>query len=100
MTTLTENFAGKLPRWHDFSALFQDETGFPAAICRVQEGVSKSATLFNIVMDLKSITAVVKLGRPCAVEEVLQLSFECKKNVEGAIGRRVCLLEYKRYVYN
>jgi isopenicillin-N N-acyltransferase-like protein len=76
MTALTENFDGKLPSWDEFSALFEDETGFPVSICRAQVGVSKSATLFNIVMDLKSMKAIVKLGRPCAVEEVVELSFE------------------------
>jgi isopenicillin-N N-acyltransferase like protein len=80
MTELTENFHGKSPNLVEFGALFKDQMGYPAAICRTQEGVSKSATLFNIVMDLKSRKAVVKLGKPCAVEQVLKLSFEGEGN--------------------
>jgi isopenicillin-N N-acyltransferase-like protein len=58
-----------------FSALFEDESGYPGAICRAQEGISTSATLFNIVMDLKSKKAVVKIGRPTSADEVIDLQF-------------------------
>jgi isopenicillin-N N-acyltransferase-like protein len=76
MTALTEKFDGKSPSWDEFSDFFEDETGYPGAICRAQVGVSKSATLFNIVMDLKARKAVVKLGRPIAVEEVIEFQFD------------------------
>ena len=74
MTALTRTI-DKSPTWNQFSALFEDESGYPGAICRAQEGVSTSATLFNIVMDLKAKKAVVKLGRPTSVEETLELHF-------------------------
>jgi isopenicillin-N N-acyltransferase like protein len=48
----------------------------PSAICRKQEGESTTATLFNIVMELKEKRAVVRLGKPCAPEEVIHLSFD------------------------
>jgi hypothetical protein len=35
-----------------------------------------TATLFNIVMELKEKRAVVRLGKPCAPEEVIHLSFD------------------------
>lgn len=63
------------PSWEAVSRLFEDEENVPTAICRVQQAPSTSATLFNIVMDLKSKTAVVKLGRPTTVEETVTLSF-------------------------
>lgn len=44
--------------------LFKDESNAPGAICRSQKGTSQSATLFNIVMDLKAKRAQVTLGRP------------------------------------
>lgn len=75
MTALTQNFDGKAPSWVYFSALFEDESGYPGAICRAQEGISTSATLFNIVMDLKSKKAVVKIGRPTSADEVIDLQF-------------------------
>ena len=76
MTALVERIAPKQPSWEDFSRVFEDQKGYPAAICRAQEGVSTSATLFNIVMDLKAKKGVVKMGRPCDVEEVIELSFD------------------------
>jgi isopenicillin-N N-acyltransferase-like protein len=76
MTALVEGIGPKQPTWGDFSRVFEDQKGYPAAICRAQEGVSTSATLFNIVMDLKACKGVVKMGRPCDVEEVIGLSFE------------------------
>ncbi|KAH8890171.1 peptidase C45 acyl-coenzyme A:6-aminopenicillanic acid acyl-transferase-like protein [Thozetella sp. PMI_491] len=63
------------PTSEEFSSLFEDETNYPAAICRKLEGDSGAETLFNIVMDLKNKTAVVKLGRPVAVEEIIKLAF-------------------------
>ena len=61
------------PSLEEFSSLFKDETNYPAAICRKLEGESYAETLFNIVMDLKDKTAVVKLGRPVAVDETVNL---------------------------
>lgn len=55
--------------------MFKDEKNYPGAICRAQEGKSGSATLFNIVMDLKARKADVRLGRPVDVEEHVILSF-------------------------
>ena len=75
MTVLTQKFDGKAPSWNEFSALFEDESGFPVAICRAQEGVSTTATLFNIVMDLKAKKAVVKIGRPTLADEIIDLHF-------------------------
>ena len=55
--------------------MFKDEANYPGAICRAQKGGSGSASLFNIVMDLKAKRAVVTLGRPVEPEEVVQLAF-------------------------
>ncbi|KDQ52249.1 hypothetical protein JAAARDRAFT_184419 [Jaapia argillacea MUCL 33604] len=54
--------------------LFKDEDNYPFSICRAQEGGSKGATLFNIVMDLCAREAVVRVGRPVAVEETIVLT--------------------------
>jgi isopenicillin-N N-acyltransferase like protein len=67
--------ASDTPSWDEFSRLFEDQSNFPAAICRSQEGDSKAATHFNIVMDLEKKHAVVRLGRPVLPEEILELSF-------------------------
>lgn len=66
------------PTFEAFSKLFEDEFNYPSAICRVfdDKGVSGAETLFNIVMDLKNKTGVVKLGRPVAVDETIKLSFD------------------------
>lgn len=74
--TMTEN-TGKLgaePSWEEVGRLFEDEQNLPSAICRVQAPESGSGTLFNIVMDLKSRTGVVRMGRPTEAEETVQLS--------------------------
>jgi isopenicillin-N N-acyltransferase-like protein len=57
----------------EFSKLFEDEQNAPGAICRTQTEETGSATLFNIVMDLKAKKAAVKLGRPSEVEERIEL---------------------------
>jgi len=54
---------------------FKDESNYPGSICRAQVDGGEAATLFNIVMDLESLTAIVTLGRPVAPEEVIQLVF-------------------------
>jgi isopenicillin-N N-acyltransferase-like protein len=70
----TKSLVAKEPSWEDFGKLFEDESSYPTGICRAQEGSSDIATLFNIVMDLKSKTAIVRKGRPCDSEETIQLS--------------------------
>jgi len=76
MALLTGQLKTKAPSWKDVSGLFEDQDGLPGAICRSEELPSTSATLFNIVMDLKRRTAVVRMGKPCNVEEVVDLSFD------------------------
>lgn len=73
--TMAENAdsLGDQPSWEDVSELFEDEQHSPASICRVETKETGSETLFNIVMDLKSKTAVVRLGRPTDVEETVKL---------------------------
>ena len=61
--------------WREFSGLFEDENGYPSSICRDQSGKSDIATLFNIVMDLKAKKAIVRIGRPTEVKEVVDLYF-------------------------
>ncbi|CBX97447.1 similar to peptidase C45 acyl-coenzyme A:6-aminopenicillanic acid acyl-transferase [Plenodomus lingam JN3] len=75
VSTMEENAAniGSEPSWEDVSKLFEDEQNSPGAICRLETPQTGSATLFNIVMDLKSKKAVVKLGRPTQVNETINL---------------------------
>lgn len=75
--TLTEKVdaKGRDPSWSEFSQLFDDHDQYPCSICRAQEGPSNDASLFNIVMDLQEKRAVVRLGRPCLVEESVELVF-------------------------
>jgi len=64
------------PEMEPVRALFRDEKNFPASICRSsQKPQTASSTLFNIVMELKSKTAKVVLGRPVAPEEEFDISF-------------------------
>jgi isopenicillin-N N-acyltransferase-like protein len=63
----------KEPSLEDVSRLFEDKQNAPGAICRFETEESGSGTLFNIVIDLKSKKAVVKLGRPMDVEETIEL---------------------------
>jgi isopenicillin-N N-acyltransferase-like protein len=75
VATMAEN-AGKLggeTDWEGFSKLFEDEQDAPGSICRTETKETGSATLFNIVMDLKAKRAAVKLGRPTEVEEMVEL---------------------------
>lgn len=55
--------------------IFKDESNLPGAICRAQKGSSRSASLFNIVMDLKARRANVTLGRPVDPDDFVELSF-------------------------
>jgi isopenicillin-N N-acyltransferase-like protein len=59
--------------WDDVGRLFADEENYPSSICRFETKETGSATLFNIVMDLKAKKAVVRLGRPTEVEETIRL---------------------------
>ncbi|KIY00159.1 uncharacterized protein Z520_03844 [Fonsecaea multimorphosa CBS 102226] len=72
-----DNDRVEVPTWGDIAALFEDQENWPAAICRSpdKDSGSLSATLFNIVMDLKARRAVVRVGRPCNVEETIELDF-------------------------
>ena len=65
------------PEMERVSALFKDEKNFPASICRSSKEpqTTTSSTLFNIVMELRSRTAKVTLGRPVAPEEEFEISF-------------------------
>ncbi|EME86512.1 uncharacterized protein MYCFIDRAFT_88844 [Pseudocercospora fijiensis CIRAD86] len=56
------------------SKMLSDETSYPTSICRAQKDASTFATLFSIVMDLSARKAVVKVGRPIAPEEVIELA--------------------------
>lgn len=64
---------GAEPTWEGVGGLFEDEQNAPASICRTQTLETGSATLFNIVIDLRSKRAVVRLGRPTEAEEVITL---------------------------
>lgn len=66
---------GDSPSMGSVQGLFTDEKNYPFAICRAQEGGAASATLFNIVMDLKEKVANVILGRPTAPEGIYELAF-------------------------
>jgi isopenicillin-N N-acyltransferase-like protein len=63
------------PTIDSFRDMFKDESNYPSAICRAEVQGSDSATLFNIVMDLSEKKGIVTLGRPCAVEDTVVLSF-------------------------
>jgi isopenicillin-N N-acyltransferase-like protein len=73
--TMAENVGtlGDEPSWGSVTRLFEDEQNAPGAICRLETEESGSGTLFNIVIDLKSKKAVLKIGRPTQSGEVLNL---------------------------
>ncbi|CAF9940480.1 MAG: hypothetical protein ALECFALPRED_008693 [Alectoria fallacina] len=52
----------------DIRSLLKDEENFPTAICRSRTDDSSIATLFNIVMDLKTRRAEVVIGKPSMAE--------------------------------
>lgn len=58
-----------------FQSFFDDHSGFPASICRAQEGESYDASLFNIIMDLTQKKAVLTVGKLCQPEETLEMAF-------------------------
>ncbi|KAK3633661.1 hypothetical protein LTR56_015727 [Elasticomyces elasticus] len=66
---------GGTPTTQSLFELFKDEANYPGSICRAQVQGNGSASLFNIIMDLKRCVATVTLGRPVSPEEVVQLAF-------------------------
>jgi isopenicillin-N N-acyltransferase-like protein len=72
MTAISSRL-GAEPSLEEVSRLFEDEENYPGSICRFETKETGSATLFNIVMDLKAKKAVVRLGRPKEVEERIDL---------------------------
>ncbi|KAJ5623187.1 Peptidase C45acyl-coenzyme A:6-aminopenicillanic acid acyl-transferase [Penicillium lividum] len=67
---------GREPDVTDITQMLDDHDGFPFSICRYEEGpLGMDATLFSIVMELRSGTATVYLGRPCQSEETIVLNF-------------------------
>ncbi|KAH6877944.1 peptidase C45 acyl-coenzyme A:6-aminopenicillanic acid acyl-transferas-like protein [Alternaria rosae] len=64
---------GDDPSWENVTHLFADQQNAPGAICRFETEETGSGTLFNIVMDLKSKKAVLKMGRPTQPDETLNL---------------------------
>lgn len=54
-------------------AMLMDEKGFPTSICRGDTTKHMHATVFSIVMDLKDRSAKVKVGRPVAPDELVDL---------------------------
>lgn len=57
----------------DIRSLLKDEENFPTAICRSRTDDSSIATLFNIVMDLKTRKAEVMAGKPSSAADILYL---------------------------
>lgn len=55
--------------------VFKDEKGYPGSICRAVGGPSWGASIFNIIMELKSRRALVNLGRAIEPEEAFWLEF-------------------------
>jgi isopenicillin-N N-acyltransferase-like protein len=65
------------PNSRDIMGLLDDHEGFPYSICRFEKGpLGMDATLFSIIMELRGKKATVHLGRPCHVEEAIELGFE------------------------
>lgn len=54
-------------------AMLKDEKGFPTSICRGETKRHTHTTVFSIVMDLKDRSAKVKVGRPVAPDELVDL---------------------------
>ena len=73
--TMAENAGalGQDPSWEQVSRLFEDEKNAPGSICRRETESTGSGTLFNIVMDLKSKKAILRMGRPTEAEESVNL---------------------------
>lgn len=77
-----EELAGRVdrPSFESLIEVFKDTENWPGSICRSAEGKSTSATLFNIIMDLKGRTAKVMMGRPVEPTETFELSFNRSQN--------------------
>lgn len=75
--TMTANIdkLGEKVAWSTFAKLFDDEQNAPGSICRTETNETGSGTLFNIVMDLRTKRAIVRLGRPTEFEESVELRF-------------------------
>ncbi|KAF2165249.1 hypothetical protein M409DRAFT_67494 [Zasmidium cellare ATCC 36951] len=69
------NAVPETPTTNNLLSVLEDEKNYPAAICRAVDNEAGIATLFSILMDLKSKSSVVRLGRPSAPEEVIHLKF-------------------------
>lgn len=76
MSENIEKLQGTLS-WELFGGLFKDESNYPCSINRAAGGGSDMATLFNIIMDLRTRRVEVIMGRPsdAAAERVI-LAFE------------------------
>ena len=79
--TRIEELAGRIKGDVTFEKLlevFKDEKGYPASICRAVGGPGWGASIFNIVMELKSRRALVTVGRPIEPEDTFWLEFQPK----------------------
>lgn len=56
--------------------VYKDEMNLPGAINRKKEGNSRSATLFNVVFDLRFRKGVVTMGRPTESGEEIFFDFD------------------------
>lgn len=63
------------PNFENLFEVFKDEKGYPASICRAVGGPSWGASIFNVIMELKSRRALVNLGRAVEPEETFWLEF-------------------------
>lgn len=61
------------PTFERIDEMLKDEANSPGSICRPQSEKDSFATLFSIIMDLKSHKAQVKVGRPTEPAECLTL---------------------------
>ena len=73
-SAITDKVASMITKDKIFE-IFKDESNYPGSICRAQKGSVRSASLFNIVMDLKARRANVTLGRPVEPDDFVELSF-------------------------
>jgi isopenicillin-N N-acyltransferase like protein len=62
-----------MPSFGVIEKMLRDEANFPGSICRDQSGRDGFATLFSIVMDLKSHKAEVRMGKPTELGKRLTL---------------------------
>ncbi|KAK5018658.1 hypothetical protein LTR16_002078 [Cryomyces antarcticus] len=74
---------GEQPSAQALEEMLQDESGYPTSINRHETDSSTVATLFSVVMDLKTRKAIVKLGRPSEPEDVVVLDPEMRGDERG-----------------